>query len=106
MGSGNVAPAPVSATPPEPPPEFFLLPQAAASSTMAITTATAPVERVSLGMQPPCLVIRGRSSGGVSRLKRGARAASNPLPGKPPTWVAARANGFVDVHASDASQRR
>src|SRR2546425_7820799 len=54
MGSGNVAPAPVSETPLNPL-EFEVLPppHAAASSTTAATAAVAAIHRLNLRMLPP-----------------------------------------------------
>src|SRR5438094_7590543 len=91
MGSGNVAPAPVSETPLNPL-EFEVLPppHAAASSTTAATAAVAAIHRLNLRMLPPS-VRDNRWCGPRSRIlgrgfeaRGGYREASNPLPGKPP----------------------
>src|SRR2546428_7604059 len=86
MESGNVAPAPVSGTPLKPPlVSGLFLPHAAASSRTATTTATALMERVYLGIQPPCLGhprSLARSPGGVSRRKRGGADSLECPPGE------------------------
>src|SRR5262245_10452420 len=127
MGSGNVAPAPVSATPwksplPELPP-LSLLPQAAATSESAMTaprTASVLLFRTMpfLLRSSDAWVVRRDSkrgverpardpSGGGSRLRRrgfsvglGWGTASNPLPRKPGATDARPARAWCCVEST------